>query len=160
MKNSIYGVLGMFFFSCASVFAQQAVLSLGGNALTSSGSISYSVGRLVVETVSNSLGSVSPGVQRAFEFQTLSLDNFPEISLQMKTYPNPTRDFIFLLYSSNEQTGSETFELFDLSGRRVRTGALSVGETRISFQGLPATMYLLNVNRDGGIIKTFKVIKN
>lgn len=143
----------------SGVFAQSAVLSSGGNIQTSAGNVSFSVGQLLVQTVQNSSGSVSFGVQQPFEFHTLSLEDFSGIALKIKTYPNPTSDFVFLFLPSQEQTGNETYELYDLSGRKLRSGTLSGDETSVSFQNLPASIYLLNVNREGNTIKAFKIIK-
>lgn len=142
------------------LLAQQAVLNSGGNALSSSGSVSFSLGQLVVQTAEGISGSVSAGVQQAFEFQTLSLDEFPGLKLQLKLYPNPVKEFIFISFPGNERTGFEVYELYDLSGRRIRSGTISGNETQVSFQDLPATVYLLNIIREKNVLKTFKVIKN
>lgn len=141
------------------LMAQSTVLATGGNTQTSAGSVSFSVGQLLVQTLQNSSGSVSFGVQQAFEFQTLSLEDFSGIALKLKSYPNPTHDFVFLFLPAQEQTGNETYELYDLSGRKLRSGTLTGEETSVSFQNLPASIYLLNVNREGNTIKTFKIIK-
>ena len=70
--------------------AQQATLTSGGMA-TGSGSVAYSIGQIAYTTVTNSAGSVAQGVQHPIEIYTLGVDNFVNISLKMKAYPNPTQ---------------------------------------------------------------------
>ena len=70
--------------------AQQATLTSGGMA-TGSGSVAYSIGQIAYTTVTNSAGSIAQGVQHPIEIYTLGVDNFVNISLKMKAYPNPTQ---------------------------------------------------------------------
>ena len=79
----------------SEVMAQQTTDASGGNAAGTGGSSSYSVGQITYNSISSG-GSVSQGVQQPFEIATLGNDEFPEITLQMNIYPNPTTSFINL----------------------------------------------------------------
>ena len=50
-----------------SIKAQQSIITSGGEATGTNGSASYSIGQLITTTTTNGTGSVSAGVQQAFE---------------------------------------------------------------------------------------------
>lgn len=54
-------------------FGQTSVNTSGGTVSNPSGSISYSIGQVAYESIYNTSGSVSEGVQQAFEIATLML---------------------------------------------------------------------------------------
>lgn len=142
-----------------SVFAQHSNVASGGIAVGSGGTATYSVGQLVYEVDTGAVGSVSMGVQQAIEISTLRGKNdFPEISLAMKVYPNPTTSWI------NLDVGSYSFflleyQLFDLNGRLISSQKISQTETQIHFEDLPSSTYILNVLDYDKVIKKFKIIK-
>ena len=78
----------------ATAFAQSAVVPAGGDAQSSSGSVSYTVGQIAVQASANSDGSVSvaEGVQQPYEIQAVGVDNYPQIALDAVVYPNPTEN--------------------------------------------------------------------
>ena len=89
--------LTLLFFSILQLSnAQETIPSTGGNASGTGGATSYTVGQLVYTTNISTTGSVSQGVQQAFEFQTLSNPGLLAAQLTAVTYPNPTTDFIVL----------------------------------------------------------------
>ncbi len=55
------------YFSGIVSFGQTSVNTAGGEVENTSGSVSYSIGQVAYTSVSNSNGSVSQGVQHAFE---------------------------------------------------------------------------------------------
>lgn len=74
----------------------------------------------------------------------------------MTISPNPTHDF-FMITIEPELFDSR-FDLFDYSGRRVQTFALTTPTTfgQIQFPGV----YFWRVEQDGGLIKTGKLISH
>ncbi|MBK8622474.1 MAG: hypothetical protein IPN79_12125 [Saprospiraceae bacterium] len=77
-----YVLLFLYFY----ISAQSAVLSSGGNAKSTSGSVSYSVGQAFVEPFSNTAISISPGVQQPLKSAKSS-------TLKMFYYPTKLRCF-------------------------------------------------------------------
>ena len=63
--------------------AQSAIVPVGGDAQSSSGSVSYTVGQIAVQTAANSNGSfsVAEGVQQPYEIQAVGVDDYPQIVL-------------------------------------------------------------------------------
>lgn len=77
-----------------TVSAQSASVPVGDDAQSNNGSVCYTVGQIAVQTSLNSDGSVSvtEGVQQPYEIQTVSVDNYPQITLT--PWFTPTRQRI------------------------------------------------------------------
>jgi len=144
--------------SLASVRAQEATVASGGIASNTSGTVNYSVGQIVYTTNSESIGSVSQGIQQPYEIFSLGTDDFPNISLKMLVYPNPTISLVNLEIQGLTYNTLE-YQLFDIMGKEISNQKISQSETQIPLENLPTATYLLNVSDQTKIIKTFKIIK-
>ncbi len=154
MKKIVFFLLfGNYF-----LMAQQSVNSSGGNAAASNGSFSYSVGQIDYVFSNSSNGSVSQGVQQAFEIFTLEADSFPTITLQAVVYPNPTVNNLTLKID-NYPTENLSIQLYDVLGKVVFQQKIMQNETSIMMEKLQATNYFLTVSDNDKAIKTFKIIK-
>src|SRR5665648_225468 len=89
-------LLIVFLFITGSVFAQQSVLTSGGNATGSSGSVSYSVGQLAWNMFLGTNGSVLQGVQQPYEISIINGIEENNIALNYVVYPNPTAGAVTL----------------------------------------------------------------
>ena len=143
-------------------FAQSAIVPVGGDAQSNSGSVSYTVGQIAVQTSANSDGSVSvaEGVQQPYEIQAVGVDNYPQITLNAVVYPNPTENLAQLQLNGFEiPAGGLRAILYDGSGKQLQT--LTVTDDLTSFQiGHYATgTYYLEVRDGKRVLKTFKVIR-
>jgi hypothetical protein len=141
------------------IYAQQTIVSSGGNTIGSGGSVSYSVGQLVYTTESGTNGSVTQGVQQAIEIIVLGTDNFPEIKLMMSVFPNPTTAFVNLKIEEYS-TNNLHYQLYDINGKQIQNQKITTSETQISMEDLAKSIYLLNVLDNNKLLKTFKIIKN
>ena len=146
--------------------AQEVVLSSGGDATGAGGSVSYSVGQIVYTTNLGSSGSVSQGVQQAFEISVVSgIESAKYIGLECTTYPNPTSNFVTLKFSKELNQANYTAVLYDFTGKVLLSKIINDSETTISMENLVPAAYLLKVMQvqEAGNkieIKTFKIIKN
>ena len=139
--------------------AQQATTSSGGNTIGVGGSTSYSIGQVAYITQTGSTGSISQGVQQAYEIFTLGVNNFPEIKLSMSVYPNPTISNITLKVEDLSLNDLK-IELFDTNGRQIQSRKVQSTNTFIDLENLPSSTYILKVESENKTIKTFKIIKN
>lgn len=145
------------------VAAQSAVVSVGGDAQSNGGSVSYTVGQVAVQTVANSNGSVSvaEGVQQPYEIMTVGVDDYPQIVLDAVVYPNPTDNFAQLRLNGFEiPADGLRANLYDGNGKRLQT--IPVTDDLTTFQiGQYATgTYYLEVRDGKRILKTFKVVRS
>ena len=146
-------------FCLPKLMAQNAIVASGGTATGSGGSSSYSVGQLVYTNAIGSNGSNNQGVQQPVEIFTLGTNDFPEITLAMSVYPNPTTNLVNLSIA-NYNSENITYQLFDLNGRNIQTNTILQKETEISLQNLSNAIYFLTVSDNNKLLKTFKIIKN
>ena len=145
--------------SLASAKAQQATVTSGGVATGVNGNTSYSIGQIIYSANSGSTGTITQGIQQPYEIYTLGKDDFPNISLQMIVYPNPTNALVNLKIE-NLTSRSLEYHLFDLLGKQISSQKISQTETQISLENLPSATYFINVSDGAKTIKSFKIIKN
>ena len=138
--------------------AQQATLSSGGMA-TGSGSVAYSIGQIAYTTATNASGSITQGVQQPIEIYTLGVDDFVNISLIMKAYPNPTQGDL-TLEITDLKLENLTFQLIDLQGRSIENRKIANTNETIKMENLPSDTYFLKVTNNNKEVKSFKIIKN
>jgi hypothetical protein len=156
MKTTILTTSCLVF--CAFVFGQTSVNASGGGTSNASGSISYSIGQVVYQSVSNTSGSVSQGVQHAFEISTLSLEE-NALNLSLSAYPNPTHELLNLRVGNYKQE-KLSYKLFDFQGKVISEASMLSEETTIEMKQLPVATYFVEVHNEGKKVQTFKIIKN
>jgi len=145
-----------------ATFAQSAIVPLGGDTQSNSGSVSYTVGQIAVESAANSNGSVTiaEGVQQPYEIMTVGVDEYPQIALNAVVYPNPTENLAQLRLNGFEipSDGLRAI-LYDGNGKQLQS--LMVTDDLTAFQiGQYATgTYYLELRDGKRVLKTFKVIR-
>ncbi len=159
MKNKQRYVILLLGIGLTTAHAQTAVTTLGGNASSSSGSLSYSVGQLVFNTNSGSNGSVTQGVQQPYEiFEVLGVEEI-DVAISLYAYPNPTTDFITLKVE-NRDKNELSYQIFDIGGRLLADKKVLGNETNIQVSQLVSATYFLKIFQNNKEVKTFKIIKN
>jgi len=142
-----------------TVQAQQATTASGGDASGSGGTAAFSVGQVVYTANTNASGTVSQGVQQAFEIFTLSIKE-TELNISLKAFPNPTLNNLTLQISDykNEKL---SYQLYDIQGRLLNNGQIVAQQTNIEMTSLPTAIYFINVvNQENQKVQSFKIIKN
>lgn len=140
-------------------YSQQNFVFSGGNAIGSSGSVSYSYGQVFYETETGANVELSQGVQQAIEIYTLSIPS-PTIGINLVLYPNPAVTQVSLEVNMSEFQGELKYDLYDINGKLIKSDKILSNLTIIKIENLPISTYLLNVNSSNQILKTFKLIKN
>jgi hypothetical protein len=142
----------------ALAFGQTSLNASGGGTSNASGSISYSIGQVAYQSVSNTSGSVSQGVQYAFEISTLSLEE-NALKLSLMAYPNPTQELLNLRVGNYNQE-KLAYKLIDLEGKVISEATINSETTAIDIKQLPVATYFVEVYNDAKKIQVFKIIKN
>ena len=153
-------VLSMF--AMSTTFSQSAVVPVGGNAQSNTGSVSYTVGQIAVQTSANSSGSVfiAEVVQQPYEIMTIGVDNYPQITLNAVVYPNPTENLAQLKLNGFEiPSGGLSATLYDGNGKLLQN--LTVTEDLTDFQigHYASGTYYLELRDGRQLLKTFKVVR-
>lgn len=147
----------LFFVGCFSLYSQQAIVTSGGNS-TGNGSVSFSVGQTFV-SVNGGNGSTSEGIQNSIEIFTLSNPELNTILLEVKTYPNPSKDIINLTIK-NKSFDNLGFEIYNINGKKLRSGKVTKENTQINIKKFKSGLYFLKVHQHKEEVKVFKIIKN
>lgn len=146
-----------------ATFAQSAIVPLGGDTQSNTGSVSYTVGQIAVESAANSNGSVTivEGVQQPYEIMTVGVDEYPQIALNAVVYPNPTENLAQLRLNGFEipADGLRAI-LYDGNGKQLQS--LMVTDDLTAFQiGQYATgTYYLELRDGKRVLKTFKIVRS
>lgn len=143
----------------SKIFAQETTTASGGNASGAGGSVSYSVGQILYSTQTGTSGSLSQGVQQAFEISVISgIDTPDNVLLSCETYPNPTTNNLKLKIENKEDKSFKA-QLFDINGKLLSVQEITIDETIIPMEQFPAQTYILKISNNNQQIKTFKIIK-
>lgn len=140
--------------------AQESVNTIGGNASGSGGSVSYSVGQVVYQTHTGTIGTTAQGVQQPFEISAITgVEEAKGINLMVSAYPNPTGDYITLKIEGFE-ISDFSFQLYEINGKHIESKKIEGEETSIIMNNLVPGTYFLKVIQEHKEIKAFKIIKN
>ena len=155
MKKKV--ISGLFLTFSFVSFSQENTVSSGGEAIGTSGSVSFSIGQVDYINSANATGNVNQGVQQPFE---LFIDNVGLEALQsvgISVYPNPTSEYLIL--SLTDPSKEMHYQLHDMNGRVVTAGKISGEETRIDMRTMAAGGYMLSINKNHVAFESVKITK-
>lgn len=158
MKKTKKGFFMMILVIGLSANAQESINASGGNFTTNDGSISYSVSQVFYMEKEGLTGSVTEGVQQAYEVISLGEDDFNIIDLKIGVYPNPTISKI-TLEIKNENFEDISYQLFTITGKLIIQNKIIKEQSEIQMENLATSVYLLKIIKNNKSIKTFKIIK-
>lgn len=145
------------YFFIPLINAQQNTLASGGDAKSSSGSVSYSIGQMDYISA-EAAGNTNEGNQQPYEIFVYTGTN-EEIQLEIRVFPNPVTYNIKLLINQEDLKGF-TYLLYAPTGQLLTKRKISSDETLILMDRFAAGNYLLQVMKDKKELKSFKIIKN
>ena len=161
MKRSVLFtfILGSVFIFAGSSMAQQVVSSAGNHHENSSGSLSWTVGEIAVETLSNSELILTQGFHQT-KLSVTGLDiiegDVPDIS----AFPNPAQDHININLKALSGVSGWNYIMYDIKGNVLMNKPVKSDITEIQLGDLPKSTYLLRVYSDKDGARVFKIIKN
>ncbi|NOX86833.1 MAG: hypothetical protein GXO86_12865 [Chlorobi bacterium] len=139
-----------------SFLGAQQVVSTGGDYFeTNNGSISFTIGEVVIETIENGDNCLTQGFQQSTLNVFTILDEKPT-GKRWIVYPNPTNDYVKLRIPDYEGL---RYQLCTYRGKIIKEGKIENTETLFSFIDYPLAAFLIRVIDNNRFIKVFKVIK-
>ena len=147
----------------SSLFAQSAIVPVGGDAQGNGGSVSYTVGQMAVESAANSNGSITvlEGVQQPYEIMTVGVDDYPQIALDAVVYPNPTENIAQLQLNGFEiPAGGLRATLYDGNGKQLQSVTVTNDLTAFQIGQYATGTYYLEVRDGKRVLKTFKIVRS
>lgn len=138
----------------------------GNDAISTVGSVSYSIGQVFFTYIGESVYNVAQGVQHSnlLEGNSEPIDRPEDIDspeVNATVYPNPTTDFVNLSMKGIDlENGQNTYQLFNYQGKLIQHNSIKEDYTEINLSHLSSSMYILQVFVKNKIWKTFKILKN
>ena len=136
------------------VCAQSNIVTGGGDAASSTGSVSYSIGQIDFQYTSSADYSISEGVQQAYSFDTaLSIDDI-QYDFQLSIWPNPSADEINIEFTTSYELPLSLI-VTDVNGAVVAMRSVTQGQYYFDVNTWASGTYYVSLS-DGeevGIIK-------
>ncbi len=149
--------------SYAQSIAPQSVNSGGTEMIQSNGSLSFTVGELVVLSQTDSQGNtLGGGFSAGATLTTLSVQETDAAVLDVNVFPNPTSDLVNIRinYSTVDQV---VVTITDLEGKEVFNGLYAGISNTIGINTAayaPGTYVLSLKNNNNQVLGTYKIIKH
>jgi hypothetical protein len=141
-------------FWTVNVSAQEIISTQGDSYANSNGSIDFTIGEVITETVSDGTYDMTQGFhQTNWNFAGI-VDHKP--TFQALIYPNPTSAYLNIQASDFNNV---EFKLFDAQGKIVKAGRLETSETLVHVKELAPGNYSLVLFQTQNFLKTFKLTK-
>lgn len=139
--------------------AQHSINSSGGDISGAGGSASYSIGQVAYNTHYDGGGTVSEGVQQAYEIYVSVEEEFDNMALNCRVYPNPAKNRLNIKIE-NDNHKPVFYQFYDLNGRFISSKEqLKQSTTALDISHIPQGIYYLRILNEKKIIKSFKIIK-
>jgi len=143
-----------------ATFAQSAIVPVGGDAQSNNGSVSYTVGQIAIQTNGNQSVSVAEGVQQPYEIMVVGTNEYPQIVLNAKIYPNPTENIAQLELNGFEiPVGGFHAILYDGNGKLLQNINVTDDVTQFEIGHYATGTYHLELRDGKRVLKTFKVVR-
>ena len=145
----------------AFCFSQQDVVGTGGDAKSSSGSFSYSVGQILVSqmgsdsnTLSSDVITLNHGVQQYF------IPSCEKNSMiKILASPNPSKGLVNINFENWDDV-ELTLSVYDVLGKLIFSTRLNQKTTQLNLAGLSSGMYIVSIQNVCGGASSFKIILN
>lgn len=158
MKSKKTAFLVFLVLSFLKLNAQSSTISGGGESISRSGSVSYSLGQVVNQTQTGTDGSIAEGVQQPYQIYIMHEISQAKINVSVSTYPNPVTNHLMLQVDLSELSNL-SYKLYDVNGKILQNKKIKQSQLEITMDSYVPSLYFLKVLSKNKPLKTFKIIK-
>ena len=144
------------FLFCSSLMAQERSVASGGEASGTGGTVSYTIGLPDFQTYSGTSGTISEGVQQAYELLSVNVHEWDKDFI-LKLYPNPVTDY--LIIEVPETDAELTYNILSHSGQLLKSGNLSEIKTSIEVRSFVSEGYFIEIRKNNQLVRHYQFIK-
>jgi hypothetical protein len=137
--------------------AQQVISATGVSGSNATGSISSTVGELVIDTKTAGSTTITQGFHQS-KLTITSVNELKNSGISVNIAPNPTHDFVTIKIE-NTLPKKLRFILYDINGKPIKDGNFMNHEANINFITYNPGTYLLKIFNENTLIKTTKIVK-
>lgn len=150
-------IIGLFVLSMQAQ-AQYGFVATGDDAVTGFGSVTNSMGQLIIKLETNKFGSLIQGLQIPIEISKIpvGIDEIQDISAI--AYPNPTFDHVKITIPE-QYHGPFDVSIIDCHGAIIETHSVKSNDMVISLMHHSAGIYTMAIMKDSKRVSTFSIIK-
>mgnify|MGYP002638747049 CR=1 FL=1 len=138
--------------STAQSIDRHVAASAGNEFTNSSGTITYTIGEPVTETLSSGNATATQGFHQGIINITSVREQIKDVEISI--YPNPTSDYVTVKF---DEAG--LWQLHTVDGKLVSSGQLSTGSTNIDMRAIALSTYMLTIISDDNRTNTYRVVK-
>jgi len=139
------------------LFSQEVVATAGSTLSNSSGSISYTIGEGIANTLTKGDKTLTQGFQQT-NLTVSMVSELKNLDFSISAFPNPTEDFLTLKLTKEDITGLQ-YLIYDMNGKLLFKKNIESNETKIIVDQLSRGIYILKVQSGLQELKAFKIIK-
>ena len=137
-----------------SFLSQEVISTQGGSYSNTSINIEFTIGEVVIKTVSDGVMELTQGFHQTNWNLTVTEDHTP--SFKATIFPNPISEVLNIKTHMFEGT---SYSVYNSKGKLILSGKLFLEQTSINLRQLPTGAYLLNLNDANQNLKTYKLFK-
>jgi len=139
------------------VTAQEVISSTGASQAASGIEVSWTLGELVIETISSGSNTLTQGFHQS-KLTVTSVPGFHSAGIELKVYPNPTHDFIIIQF--DELVDGAGYSFFDVTGKEIERKLINSTRTVIHLENCASGQYILKLTKDQNKpLQTFQILK-
>ena len=143
--------------AASQLAAQSAVVASGGDAVSSSGSVSFSIGQISNAQATASTGSLSEGVQQPFEFFEVTVNEvLREIGISL--FPNPALTDVMIELPTFQEGIVARF--YSSNGSLIEEVNIFSKSTSVNVRNWAASTYYMQLSDSSGNTSTYKLVKH
>ena len=135
--------------SVCTLQAQQNTVTSGGKAIGINGSVTYSVGELIIPDSKGPGGSLSGGVQSPYEISVITALPRIDMILSASVFPNPTTNAIQLKIG-DPFLSSYRYLLYEGEGNRLQSAQIRNTLTERELSHYPKGFFILTIENERG----------
>lgn len=163
MKKVLPFLLGLFAVTALnSQSLSPDVVATAGDYFTGEGvTLSWTLGEVVIETISDDSHVLTQGFQQSF-YRIVGVDEIPDSPFSVEVYPNPARDHFYLEIHSEDEEPWIKVELFDFTGNLALEREIKIEsfKERISLSTYATNMMMLRITDCKSYrVQSFKILK-
>jgi hypothetical protein len=137
--------------------AQQVIASSGETLQNTSGTLSFTLGELVIDTKTNSNGILTQGFQQT-KITITAINDLYKNDISITVYPNPTTSKVTLNIEKCKP-GKYAYVLYNNTGKLLLKENINNNEALISFDPYAPAFYIIKIQCNGKDVKSVKIIK-
>lgn len=157
MKSPLL-IIHLLLLSFSALHAQQQTVTTGGKATGINGSVTYSVGELIIPDSKGPGGSLSGGLQLPYEISVITSLPRIDMILSASVFPNPTTNTVQLKIA-DPFLSSYRYSLYDSEGRLLKSAQIRNTITEIELGSYSRSFFILTIQNNNRQLKSFKIVK-